>query len=379
MKSWFGYLVITICALAAIALILSRPSIPDAIEMEIPDDIAERVFTIDSFAKNISLLEKRVENTYESLALEQQLGQLFMPAVGRNGLPFETVKLWAEDGIISGFMILGTDVTDEQIAELRELIITSTGIPPLVAIDAEPSLMQYRLPGYTFAETDTYSTVERSYKVGEQISEILAGKGINVNFAPVYDTNANDSVIGSRSYGANPQITASLANAFVDGSETFNIATTAKHFPGHGQVVGDSHKTLPTITGSLTELPGFISAINNDVSFVMIGHLNIDTEEIDTNGLPATLSREVMTDLLRNQLRFKRIVITDAFNMNALAGFPSKELNSIKAGADIVLMPEENIMTLIDLLYEEIQINPVLAKEVELKIKRVLEIRHTLR
>jgi beta-N-acetylhexosaminidase len=374
------YLIIFSIALVVIVVIItgfyiSKPAVLDTIE-----NVAPQAVIIDSAPQEKTVLQQKVEKTYQSLALEQQLGQLFMPAVGKNGLPFETVRMWAEDGIIPGFMVLGTDITDDQIQELRNLIQQSTGIPPLVAIDAEPSLVQYRIPGYQFLNTNQYDTVESSADVASEISDILISKGYNVNFAPVYDTNANDSVIGSRSYGSTPEQTALLANAFVTSSTMRGIATTAKHFPGHGQVSGDSHLMLPTINGELTELPAFISAIENDVPLIMIGHLAVsDNQMWSTDGLPSTLSPLIMKDLLRDKLGFMGVVITDAFNMSALDAFQNKEIESIKAGADIVLMPEVNIMLLIDLMYEEIQIDPTLEQEVEQKIKRILEIRHTLR
>ena len=374
------YLIIFSIALVVIVVIItgfyiSKPAVLDTIE-----NVAPQAVIIDPAPQEKTVLQQKVEKTYLSLALEQQLGQLFMPAVGKNGLPFETVRMWAEDGIIPGFMVLGTDITDDQIQELRNLIQQSTGIPPLVAIDAEPSLVQYRIPGYQFLNTNQYDTVESSADVASEISDILISKGYNVNFAPVYDTNANDSVIGSRSYGSTPEQTALLANAFVTSSAKSGIATTAKHFPGHGQVSGDSHLMMPTINGELTELPAFISAIQNDVPLMMIGHLAVsDNQTWSTDGLPSTLSLRIMKDLLRDELGFMGVVITDAFNMSALDAFQNKEIESIKAGADIVLMPEVNVMLLIDLMYEEIQIDSTLEQEVEQKIKRILELRHTIK
>ena len=378
MKPLHGIAVVSFVAILSGVLVVNA-EMPEIQEIKIaPYDLSEKAYTLDARGNNVVILEKKIENTFSEMSERERVGQLFMPAVGSNGSSYGSVKALAERGEISGFMVLGKNISDAQIQELRNIFIERDDIPPLVALDAEPSLISSRVTGARANSTATYNTEESSKTIGERISGLMRSKGYNVNFAPVYDTNANNSVIGSRSYGPTTDITSRLANAFKEGSNTFNIATTAKHFPGHGQVVGDSHKLLPTINGSLSELPAFVSAIEAKVPLIMIGHLNIDTPELNTTGRPATLSPLVMNDLLRDELKYDGVIITDAFNMNALDGFSDKEIVSIEAGADIVLMPEGSISDHISDIVEKMNEDKEYKADVEQKVKRVLELRHTL-
>jgi len=377
-KTWIGLIVLVFFALVPVTYVMNAEPVEIQEIVIQPYDLSATNHSLESFGNNVRLLDMKVENTFLELTDRERVGQLFMPAVGSNGLPYQTVRTLAETGEISGFMVLGRNVTDDQIQDLRTVLKEVHGVVPLVALDAEPSLLPSRVSGAQASKTATYSTEDSSKTIGERISSLMRSKGYNLNFAPVYDTNANNSVIGTRSYGPTTDITSRLANAFNEGSLSSNIATTAKHFPGHGQVVGDSHKLLPTIKGSLSELPAFVSAIENNVPLIMIGHLNVDTPELTTEGKPATLSSAVMDNLLRDELGFTGVVITDAFNMNALDGFSNKEVASIEAGADIVLMPEGSISNHVTKILEKMEQDSEYKNMINQKVKRIIKLRHTL-
>ena len=299
-----------------------------------------------------------------------------MPAVGSNGYSVATVEKLIATDAIGGFMLLGKGVSKSDIDRLRKKALLYKDVPLLVSIDAEPSLVGSRLPAIgQIDKTSSYTTVDSVESVAGKISSFIKEYGFSVNFAPVYDINKNKAVIGSRSHGGTTKGASTLANAFSEVSMNMNVVPVAKHFPGHGNVIGDSHKLLPIISSDLVELDSFVSAIDMGVPMIMTGHLAVEGGKYDTAGLPATLSPVIQKDLLRDELGFEGVVITDAFNMHALKGFNNKELVSLKAGADIILMPQENTTVLIESILEEAQKDPIFAQELEEKVKRVLRLK----
>jgi beta-N-acetylhexosaminidase len=175
----------------------------------------------------------------------------------------------------------------------------------------------------------------------------LAAVGINVDFAPVADVLGGDgsAVIGSRSYGSDPKEVAEQVSGAVRGLQEGGVAATLKHFPGHGHTTGDSHTDLPQLrqdraTLDAGDLPPFSAGIAAGAKLVMSGHL--DVRAIDP-GTPATFSRKVLTDVLRGQLGFKGVVVTDGMNMAPAERWPPGEaaVRALNAGNDLLLMPPE--------------------------------------
>ncbi|MEV1287987.1 glycoside hydrolase family 3 protein [Micromonospora sp. NPDC049679] len=174
----------------------------------------------------------------------------------------------------------------------------------------------------------------------------LAALGVNLNFAPVADVlGAQSAVIGSRSYGSDPRATAAQVGAAVRGLEGAGVAATLKHFPGHGHTAADSHKALPVLAQNrqaldARDLPPFTAGIDAGASLVMSGHL--DVRAVDP-GTPATFSRKLLTDVLRNQMGFKGVVVTDGMNMEPAMRWPAGEaaVRAINAGNDLLLMPPD--------------------------------------
>lgn len=333
-------------------------------------------FTLQDYFSDSEILEGKVDAAYDSLSKRQRVAELLMPAVGSNGYPVATIEKMIATDAIGGFMLLGKGVSKADIASLRKKALLYKDVPLLVSIDAEPSLVSSRLPAIgSVNKTSSYKSVELVESVAGEISSFIKEYGFSVNFAPVYDINKNQAVIGSRSHGSNTKNASRLANAFSEVSMNMNVVPVAKHFPGHGNVIGDSHKLLPVISSDLVELDSFISAIDAGIPMIMTGHLAVEGGEYDTGGKPATLSPVIQKDLLRDELGFKGVVITDAFNMHALKGFSNIELESLKAGADIILMPQENSTVLIEAVLQEAERDAVFAQELEAKVKRVLRLK----
>jgi beta-N-acetylhexosaminidase len=184
-------------------------------------------------------------------------------------------------------------------------------------------------------------------EVGYALGRELRAVGVNVDFAPVCDVNSNpfNPVVGTRSFGEDPHAVGALGAAMIDGLQSAGVAATAKHFPGHGDTVGDSHHALPALDHDLerlldVELPPFEAAIGAGVQLVMLAHLALPAVT-GQRELPATLSRRVVADLLRERLGFRGVTISDALEMAAVAQGPAHLVESIvaaAAGVDLLLL-----------------------------------------
>jgi len=184
-------------------------------------------------------------------------------------------------------------------------------------------------------------------KAGEVLGRELAAMGVNVNYAPSCDVNINpqNPVIGIRSFGENPGMVAQLASAVIEGIQSQGVAATAKHFPGHGDTDGDSHHGLPSVSHTLerlqqVEFPPFKAAIAADAKLIMTAHLAMPAID-GPDAPPATLSRRILNGLLREELGFEGVIITDAMDMKAIRqgdALGEDALRAINAGADLLLL-----------------------------------------
>lgn len=200
------------------------------------------------------------------------------------------------------------------------------------------------LPG-NMALGATRST-ELSRKSGEVLGRELSALGINVNYAPCADVNINpqNPVVGVRSFGEDPQLVADLTAAMIEGIQSQGVAATVKHFPGHGDTASDSHHALGTVPHTIerlraVELPPFSAALKADVKLIMTAHLGITSID-GNNAPPATLSPNIINGLLRRDLGFDGVVITDAMDMKAIRqgdALREESLCAALAGADLLL------------------------------------------
>ena len=149
-----------------------------------------------------------------------------------------------------------------------------------------------------------------------------------------------NKTVGFRSFGAVPANIIPWSNAFIMTTQEQEIIATAKHFPGHGLVSGDTHKALQVIDGELKEIGNYPKLIEDGVLSIMIGHLAVqNNEKYSTDGLPSTLSSVIVTDLLRKEMGFKGLIVTDAMNMGGVTSVGNSDVKAIEAGCDILLMP----------------------------------------
>lgn len=297
----------------------------------------------DYFGDNL-FLHRTTMSIIKEMSAEEKAGRLLMPAWESTQTLDEFVAM-IERYHVQGAMVLRTDATPAQTQEIARALSSSHSggvVGGLFATDAEPSLMAIRFPseGYR-TPTNTLDTTEKSRESAQDIAAIIARYGYNIDFAPVYDSARNQSVIGNRAFAREAQEILPRANAFARELEEQNIIPVAKHFPGHGYAVGDTHVSLQSIPGSLPEQRVFEEAIDGNIPMVMVGHLAIEGGEYDTQGMPATVSAAASHALLREEMSFQGVVITDAMNMGALNNIDNVDMRALEAGADIVLMPRE--------------------------------------
>lgn len=225
------------------------------------------------------------------------------------------------------------------------------GVPLLIGTDQEYGVVTRVKNGVTllpsamaFGAAGKPQLTEGAWRAA---GEELAAMGINLDFAPVADTLGpqGSSVIGSRSFGADPRANAAQVQAAVRGLQGAGVAAALKHFPGHGHTTGDSHEGLPVVRQSRAkwdaeDQPPFAAGIAAGAGVVMSGHL--DVQGLD-KGVAATFSRKIMTDVLRGELKFTGVAITDAMNMPPAMKWPAGEaaVRALNAGNDILLMPPD--------------------------------------
>lgn len=251
---------------------------------------------------------------------------------------------------IGGVILFAENLdTTEQTQQLTYDLQAAAHMPLFIGIDEEGGIVS-RL-GKSNIHHDVFppaAEMEDVHWAGTSIGSTLSMLGINVDFAPVADVNTNpdNPVIGTRAFSSDPQAAASKVAEFISAMQEFDVSACAKHFPGHGDTAMDSHLGETYVEHDMERLRSvefvpFEQAITTGVEFIMAGH--IKTPNATTDGLPATLSPE-MLGILRNDLGFDGIIITDAMNMGAIVdeyGVGESAVMAVQAGCDIVLMPAD--------------------------------------
>jgi beta-N-acetylhexosaminidase len=352
------------------------------------------------------------------LSLEEKVGQMLMP----------DFRMWKKQGeaAASGFTVMNDEVgsiiqkyhlggvilfaenvtgTEQTTRLVDGLQKASPNIPLLITIDQEGGIITRLQSGTNLPGNMAIGAIRdpmQAYNAGKVIGTELKALGINVNFGPVIDVNNNpdNPVIGVRSFGSNPEFVAKMGIETIKGQQSQNIIATAKHFPGHGDTVTDRHYGLPLITHSKerlqqVELYPFKQAIANGVDMIMTAHVQFpvfdDTKYISQKDgqeimVPATLSRKVLTDLLRNEMKYNGVIVTDALNMKAIADNFGREeavIMAIHAGVDIALMPaqvnslemEQNLANVFHAVVNAVKEGRIEREEIDDSVERILALK----
>lgn len=312
-------------------------------------------FQINYTEKYTNPLDEKVLQALSSMTLEEKIGQMLILYETHSEVNEEVKTLFNE--IKPGGIILNKEniTTYTNTKRYIEEIKTLSKFPLIVSIDQEGGRVQRlqllkditptNLP--SMFEIGKTQDVSLSYEVGKILAEQVKTLGINVVYAPVCDIviNKENTGIGTRSFGNSPTLVSSMCTNFAKGIEEEKVIATYKHFPGHGDTTTDSHTSLPIIKKNLEELENFElipfkEAINENAKIIMVGHIAFPN--ITNDLTPASLSKTIITDILKKKLNYNGLVITDALNMKALTdNYTDDEIYTmaINAGVDLLLMP----------------------------------------
>jgi len=327
-----------------------------------------------------------VDSLYHKLNLDQKIGQLFMPMVftERDSSHFKATLDLVEKHDIGGLIFsLGGPVVQSQWLNAFQ---AASKTPLLIAMDAEwgggmrlDSIQDFPWQMTLGAVQDTLLLRKIGRRMGEQEQRL----GIHYSFGPVLDLNTNPAnpIIGNRSLGEDPARVSLQAEALMKGHHDAGILTSGKHFPGHGDTAQDSHKTLPTINFSAdrireVELYPYRQLIKQGLSSVMVAHLNVPS--LAEEGIPSSLSKDVIQGILKDELQFKGLIVTDALNMKGVSTFSGTQnidLTAFLAGHDMLLI-SENIPAGIAAIKKAYQKGIVSEDRLSHSVKKVLKAKY---
>lgn len=350
-------------------------------------------YPVQADAKIIKIIEQvdPIVEKINTMTLDEKIGQMLMAGVEGYNLSDNSKKLIKEHKV-GGFIIFDENVqSTEQLLSLVNSLKKENAdnkIPLFFSLDEEGGKVT-RMPK-EFRRFPTNKAIGQindndfSNKIGKTIADEIKSFGFNMNFSPVLDVNSNpkNPVIGSRSFGANPDIVSSLGVETMKGIQSENVIPVVKHFPGHGDTSVDSHIGLPIVNNDLDrlqsfELIPFAKAIENGADMVMIAHILLPMVDKEN---PSSMSKAVITDILRNNLKFNGVVITDEMTMGAIAknyNIGKAAVKSVNAGTDIILVGHgyDNEIGVINALKSAVSNEEISEKRIDESVYRILKLK----
>ncbi|MGG1574305.1 glycoside hydrolase family 3 protein [Fictibacillus sp. NRS-1165] len=344
-----------------------------------------------------------IPTAVKHMTVEEKVGQILMPDFrtfnGKNVTEVTPeIKALVKKYHLGGVIlfrenVVTTDQTAKLVADYQEAA-EKNGL--LISIDQEGGIVTRLQSGTDFPGNMALGAArspELAEKVGKAIGEELNALGINFNLAPSLDVNNNQDnpVIGTRSFGEDPQLVSDMGTAYIKGLQSTNTAGAAKHFPGHGDTAVDSHIGLPEVPYDLerlkkVELYPFQKAMDAGVDAIMTAHVTfpkvdpstaISKKDGSTIAIPATLSHKVLTELMRDDMGFKGVITTDALNMQAISdhfGPVDSAIRAVKAGSDIVLMPV-GLEAVANGLYDAVKKGEIREQRLNESVERLLTLK----
>jgi beta-N-acetylhexosaminidase len=330
----------------------------------------------------------------ESMTLREKVGQLFiaraeqlLPEAGFITEVTPELETALTEYPLGGIILFADNVvTPEQLLALNAGLSEVSEIPPFIAVDEEGGLVArlaknraFHLPRYTSAmDVGASGNPEDALEMGRTIGGYLAEYGFNLDFAPVADvhTNPKNPVIGTRAFSTDPVVAAQMAAAFADGLEENGIIATFKHFPGHGDTAEDSHSGIAVVYKTKDALESceflpFREATARDM--VMVAHVALPNVTGDMT--PATLSRPIVTGILKEELGFDGLVITDAMEMGAIVetyGSGTAAVAALEAGCHIILIPQ-NLPEAFDAVLAALEDGTLTTQWLDDTVRKILE------
>lgn len=325
--------------------------------------VSEDGITEQEPEEEVDWLEEMVSTCIAEMPLEDKVAGLFM--ITPEALTGVDKAIKAGDGTkdalnkyaVGGLVYFSKNIKDkDQLTEMLSNTKAMSKYPLFLGVDEEGgSVRRVGSSGIDVTEVEDMAAIGaggdtmKAYDAGTTIGSYLSELGFNLDFAPVTDvvTDVSDSAIGDRSFGSDPEAVGNMAAAMVNGIQETGVSSCLKHFPGIGSAAEDTHEGMVTIDKSLEDIKAadiipFKTGIEAGVDFVMVGH--VSAPNIIGDNTPCSLSDKVITNLLRSELNYKGIIITDAMNMSAITEYYASDeaaVTALKAGADMILMPED--------------------------------------
>lgn len=331
-------------------------------------ETAEETVSSESPESN-PLLDNEVQTILDNMTLEDKIAQLFIlypetlvSGVNRVTAAGEMTREAFDRRPVGGLIYMRQNLESKEqvqtmLSDFQEISLSRAGLLAFLCVDEEGGKVTSVggtealaiLRGEDMADIGARNRPEEAYQKGEFIGGYLSELGFNVDFAPVADvlSNPENTVVKKRSFGSDPKLVTAMTAAFAEGLQSKGILGSYKHFPGHGATAGDTHKGYSYTDKTLEELMAcellpFMDGISRNIPMIMVGHISLP--KVIGDDTPASLSSYIMTDLLREELGYKGIIITDALAMKAVINEYSSDeaaVRALEAGADILLLPED--------------------------------------
>ncbi len=340
------------------------------------------------------------DETLRHLTLRQKVGQMVVPRMSGAYMPIESAEYqrlydWVVRQGVGGLII--TQGPPLEMAAKLNAMQQLAAVPLLVSADMESGPGQILTAGTILPYGIDNGGATRfpplmglgatgddklAYELGRITAQEARAVGVHITYSPVVDVNnnPNNPIINTRSYGEQPAAVARMAAAHIRGLQENGMIATAKHFPGHGDTGSDSHINLPVITvqkarADSVELPPYRAAIESGVGAIMTAHIAFPA--LTGDSVPATLNSKILTGLLRDELHYTGIIVTDAMDMGAIIknyGVANSALMAVKAGADQLLQPlPQDVGVMIDAVTAAVQRGEISEARIDQSVRKLLE------